>query len=78
MLAGNRVIKYYFFGSSGGWVGELRKKGHGLTLNGKIPKGKVMSSSVLYHTFGGLGVQYRKTVFLAARQSFMRAFTRII
>ena len=37
-----------------------------------------MSNSVLYHTFGVLGMQYRKTDFLAARQSFTAAFTRII
>ena len=44
----------------------------------KNPKGKVMSTSVLYHTFGIVGVQYRKSVFLAARQYSMAAFIRII
>jgi len=37
-----------------------------------------MFNSVLYHTFGVLGVQYRKSVFLAAKQSFTAAFTLII
>ena len=32
-----------------------------------------MSNSVLYHTFGVLGVQYRKTDFLTVRPSFMAA-----
>jgi len=37
-----------------------------------------MSNSILYHTFGIYGMQYKKATFLTARQSSMDAFTRII
>ena len=37
-----------------------------------------MFNSVLYHMFGVRGVQYRKSVFLAARQASTAAFTLIV
>ncbi len=43
----------------------------------KNPKGKPMSTSMLYHTFGVAGVQYQKTDFLTAKRSCTVAFIPI-